>query len=206
MKYLIWDFNGTVINDVDACLDALNAIVAKYLKRPPVTKDEYLHVFTFPVKDYYNKVGFDFKEKSFAEVGKEWVEIYNANHDKYYVNDGVIDLLNEAHQKGYKNILLSASKIEMLKEQVKEIGLYDYFDEILGIDNIYAESKIPIALNFIKDKDPNDCLYLGDSLHDLDVANAMKVKCYLIAQGHQAKDVLVKEHDCVLDSLREVKL
>ena len=47
---------------------------------------------------------------------------------------------------------------------------------------------------------------LGDSLHDLDVANAMGVRCILVANGHQAKDILVKNWDNVVDDIREVKI
>ena len=51
------------------------------------------------------------------------------------------------------------------------------------------------------------CMFIGDSLHDLESAKAMGIKnCVLVARGHQAKDILVKEYDNVVDDIREVKL
>ncbi len=47
---------------------------------------------------------------------------------------------------------------------------------------------------------------IGDTLHDLETAKAMGVECILVANGHQAKDVLLKEYDKVVDDIREVKL
>ena len=82
----------------------------------------------------------------------------------------------------------------------------EYFDELLGIDNIYAGSKVDIALNWIKDKDPAKCIMIGDTLHDLDVAKAMGVDCVLVAKGHQAKEILTENWDKVVDDIREVKL
>ena len=54
MKYVIFDFNGTVLDDVDVCIKAENHTIEHFhLDREPLTKEEYLKIFTFPVKDYY---------------------------------------------------------------------------------------------------------------------------------------------------------
>lgn len=208
MKYLIIDFNGTVLDDVDVGIKAENVCIKKYLNRPPMDKDEYLHKFTFPVKSYYESLGFNWNDGyTYEEVGDLWFENYKKYKNEYKVFDGVVDLLNKSHELGYKNILLSASSLVELKIQLDELKIAEYFDEVLGIDNIYAESKVEIAKNWIKGKDPNDCMFIGDSLHDLDSAKAMGVNnCVLVAKGHQAKDILVKECDNVVDSIKEVKL
>ena len=206
MKYLILDFNGTVINDVDISIAAINFTAKKYLVRDYISKEEYLNVFTFPVKNYYEALGFDFEKLSWEEVGKCWMDQYQIHRNEAKVFDGVKDLLIKAHNLGYKTVVLSASEIELLKSQLKELGIYDYFDVILGIDNIYASSKLPVALNFMKDKNPKDCIFVGDSRHDKEVADAMGVKCYLVAKGHESKERLLKISNNVLDDIKEVEL
>ena len=101
---------------------------------------------------------------------------------------------------------MSASKLDMLKGQLDKLDILDMFDEVLGIDNIYATSKLPIGLEFIKDKDPNECLMIGDTLHDGEVARAMGVECVLVANGHQSKNVLAQSGLMVYDDIREVLL
>lgn len=205
MKYIIFDFNGTVIDDVDICIKAENMTIEHFgLNRKPLTKDEYLHIFTFPVKSYYEAVGFDWTKNSYEEIGKYWFDIYQNSESEYKVHDGVVDILIKNHEEGNKNILLSASHLDQLKRQLKYLNIDKYFDEVLGIDNIYAGSKVDIGLNWIKDKDPKDCLMIGDSLHDLETARAMNVDCILVAKGHQAKDVLTKEYDKVVDDIRSI--
>lgn len=206
MEYVIFDFNGTIVNDVDLSIACMNNSIKKYLNRKPLTIEEYRNIFCFPVKDYYEKVGFDFNKFNWQEVGQHWMDYYVAHQDEQKLHEGVLELLKSNKEKGIKNILLSASKIDLLIKQVKNLGIYDYFDEILGLDDIYATSKIPIALNWIKDKDPNECLFIGDSAHDKQVADQMKVRCILIAKGHESKQRLLKIHDEVLDSMKEVKI
>ena len=207
MKYMIFDFNGTILDDVDVCVKAENLTIDHFgLERGQLTKDEYLHIFTFPVQKYYENVGFDWSKNSYAEVGQYWFDWYRRLRDEYKVFDGVKEVLEDCHKKGMKNILLSASSLVELKKQLEELEIADYFDEVLGIDNIYAGSKVDIALEWIKDKDPKDCLMIGDSLHDLETARAMGVDCVLVAKGHQAKDVLLESYDKVVDDIKEVEL
>ncbi len=207
MKYVIFDFNGTVLDDVDVCLKAENHTIEHFgLKRDPLTRDEYLHIFTFPVKDYYERVGFNWDEFSYEEVGRYWFDWYCALKNEYRLHEGVIELLKENRSKGLKNILLSASSLVELKKQLEELNIAEYFDEVLGLGNIYAGSKEDIALDWIKDKNKDECIMLGDSLHDLEVAKAMGVKCVLIARGHQARDILTANWEEVVDDIREVKI
>ena len=206
MKYIIFDFNGTVVDDIDLSLRAINHTAKKYLNRGPITIEEYKDVFTFPVKKYYERVGFDFNKLNWEEVGQCWMDYYQEHQKEAPVFDGVVELLKENHKKGYKNILLSASRIDLLIKQTKELGIYEYFDEILGIDNIYASSKLPIGLKFMEGKNSKDCVYLGDSKHDLEVAKAMGVRCILVANGHESKERLLKIHDEVCDDIREVHI
>lgn len=204
MKYIIFDFNGTILDDVDVGVKCINELVKKYLSRPYISKEEYLDIFDFPVIDYYRKAGFDFSDISFEIIGSEWMNLYNSYKDDYQLMDGVIDILKANIEKGYKNIILSASKLENLLKQCEELGIRDYFDEILGIDNIYATSKEYIALEWIRDKNSDDCIFIGDTLHDMDVADVMGVKSYLVAKGHQSKEKLLSKCDRVYDSIEEV--
>ena len=51
-QYLIWDFNGTIINDVQTGMDSINAVLPKY-KLPTIKSlNDYQEKFRFPIIDY----------------------------------------------------------------------------------------------------------------------------------------------------------
>lgn len=206
MRYVIFDFNGTILNDVDLAVESLNKTIAKYLTRGPISIEDYKKVFKFPVKKYYEDVGFDFNKLSWEEVGQYWMNDYMNNFNKAYLYDGILDLLKENKEKGIKNICLSATRRDLLNKQLETLNIKDYFDEVLGIDNIYASSKVNVGLDFIKDKDKEECIMIGDTTHDKEVADAMGIKCVLCANGHQPKDTLLSVCDNVIDDIREFKL
>lgn len=207
MKYVIFDFNGTIIDDVDVCIKAENHTIEHFkLDRKPLTKDEYLRLFTFPVKDYYQRVGFDWNVYSYEEVGKYWFDWYCKLKPEYKLHDGVLELLKENKRRGIKNIVLSASSLVELQKQLEELEIAQYFDDVLGIDNIYAGSKVDIGLKWIADKKKEDCIMIGDTLHDLQVAEKMGVDCILVCNGHQAKELLLEKTDKVVDDIRKVQI
>lgn len=206
IKTLILDFNGTLLDDVKVSLDCLNFIVAKYLNRPPLTLNEYLNIFTFPVQDYYAKVGFNFTNISFKEIGNDWYNHYQSKKNEYCLFDDVFSFLKRAKAKNYRLVLLSASHKEDLVQQCIELGIKDYFTEIWGIQNIYAAGKEDLAKEMMKNKIAKECLFIGDTLHDALVAKVVNSPCILVSRGHQAANVLKRSNLPVKKSLGEIIL
>ncbi len=95
--------------------------------------------------------------------------------------------------KSITQTVLSASELNNLLLQIKLLGVEQFFDDIIGISNIYAESKVNIAKKYIADKklDMEKVLLIGDTIHDFDVANALGINCVLIANGHQNREKLL---------------
>lgn len=105
-------------------------------------------------------------------------------------------------------MILSASQQEDLLKQVHLLGIEDYFEEIMGIQNNLAHSKVQRALDWMAQTkvNPEDCLYIGDTDHDAEVAMHMGIQeIVLIAQGHQSYEKLKKDFDKVYPSLLEIE-
>lgn len=203
MKTIVFDFNGTIIDDVDISLKCLNVLRRKYLKLEDLSKDEYRNIFTFPIIDYYRRAGFDFNEYSFETIGQEWVDLYNISVKEIGLAEGVIEFLDKYKNK-YQYIILSASKKEMIIDQLKQYQIQNYFKDVLGIDNIYAHSKLDIALDYFKDKNLNDYCMIGDTLHDDEVASKIGIDIKLVSNGHQSLSVLKKTGSPIYNSIKEI--
>lgn len=60
MKYVVFDFNGTILDDTVVGWMAEKKCMEHFEPdKKPITLEEYKRLFTFPVKDYYTKVGFN---------------------------------------------------------------------------------------------------------------------------------------------------
>ena len=78
MRYThcIWDFNGTILNDMSAGIRAVNELLAK--RNLPLISgiEQYRNIFGFPVKSYYEALGFDFSKEPYDKLAHEWVALY----------------------------------------------------------------------------------------------------------------------------------
>ena len=204
-KHIFFDFNGTIINDIDLCLDLLNQILAKQNKKI-LSMEEYKNVFTFPIRDYYIAAGVDFNIESYESLAKWFIKEYQPASMECGLFEGIVDTFKVLKEKGYKLYILSASERNNLLEQCKNYDIDKYFVDILGIDNIHAASKVNIAIDYMKEYNINgeDVIFIGDTLHDLEVANAMGAHCKLVSCGHQSKEVLSKGNVDILETVNDL--
>ena len=204
-QYVIWDFNGTLLDDVQLCFDLLNKMLSKRGYKT-VSMNKYKEIFRFPVKEYYRLAGFDFNKEPFEVTAVEFIEDYQPMSLKLSLYENTFDVLNKIKEYDIRQLILSASKIENLLEQTKRFGLDTYMDAILGIDTIHATSKVSIAKDWMNKNNinPSDVIFIGDTDHDYEVAKSIGVDCLLIANGHQSKERLLRVTSNVVDEIKDV--
>lgn len=206
IKYIIWDWNGTLFNDVQLGVDIINNLL-KDNNLPQITFDKYRDIFTFPVSDYYQIAGFDFNKTSFEILGKKFMDEYERRKYEMNLFEGAREVLELARSRGIKQSVLSAYKQDTLVEILNHYKISEYFESIIGLDNIYAGSKEHLGIELRKKLSYNEdeILFVGDTLHDADVAKAMNVKCILISKGHQSQKKLLENGNVVLSDISELK-
>lgn len=206
VKHVFLDFNGTLLDDIDLCLELLNWML-KDQNKPLVEKNKYKEIFMFPIKDYYIKAGLDFNVESFESLAHRFMDRYINEYKNCKLFDGIIDTLKYLREKGYKIYILSASKQSILNSQCDYYGLTKYFDNIIGINDIYASSKEKIAIRFIEENNINtdEAIFVGDTLHDEEVARTVGINCYLVKCGHQSEGVLKSAGVKIIDDINSLR-
>ena len=205
IKHIIWDWNGTLLDDRWLCVDSINLSLRKR-NLPEINEQKYLDIFCFPVEKYYQKLGFDFEKEPFTVSGSEFISNYNSRFHEPDLQKGVREILASIHNANVSQSVLSAGKQEYVDDWVQFHGLKDYFINVLGIDNHYASGKKDIGKQWINEMecDPNNVLLIGDTLHDHEVASEMGVHCVLIANGHTSYDRLKNTGEMVFKDLNEL--
>ena len=187
---VIWDFNGTILDDVDTGIRAVNMLLSERGLPSVGSKEAYREVFGFPIKSYYERLGFDFSVESYEELAPKWVALYLELVKEASLYDGVREALSLVRSCGVRQILLSATERTMLCAQLDELSLENEFDEVLGLGNIHAHSKVELAREWVRNAPKGRLLLVGDTVHDLDTARAIGADCLLVCCGHQPYDKL----------------
>jgi len=115
-------------------------------------------------------------------------------------------VLDELDKAGYVQIILSSSSNEMIIPFAEKTGVIGYFDHILGSSDNLVLGKIERAVSFIKENriNPENCVLIGDTLHDFDTAQAIGCFCILIPNGHQSRADLLSTGAAVVDDIKLV--
>ena len=203
---IFWDWNGTLMDDVDFTHSCLNWMLEVYGYPQRYDLQEYREIFGFPIEEYYIRAGFDFARRPYPELAARFMEHYNAGVAACPVTAHAADTLAELSRRGWQQAVLSASRRDYLIEQVSARGLQGFFTELLGLADIYGVSKVQLGTDYLRRTgiDPARCVMIGDTDHDAAVAKAIGAKCVLYTGGHQSRIRLEQASPCVIDDLAQL--
>lgn len=206
-QFIIWDWNGTLLDDVDYCVACMNIVLKKHAIKP-INQSIYKSTFTFPVKDYYSSIGFDFNKIDFEIPAMQFITEYYSGVGRVQLHNNVKETLLYFKTIGKTQFCLSAMEHSNLLKQLDEKDLEVYFDKVSGIDDHYAHSKIDKGESLISSfgkNNKNDFVLIGDTIHDYEVANHLGIDCILIDHGHQNPDRLLAVTNNVISDLNELR-
>ena len=205
-KLLVWDWNGTLLNDMELTYEIENTMLRERGMAQIPSRDFYLSNFGFPIIDYYVKLGYDFNKYPYAELAEEFHRLYSKSYRKCALREHTVETLAAIRSMEIPQTILSASNQKRLIEQTDYYAVSTYFEDLLGLSDDYAHSKIQRAKAFISMRQikPKDVLFIGDTDHDYEVANEIGGNCVLLTGGHQGRNVLARCNVPVFDTLYEV--
>ncbi|NLZ37582.1 MAG: HAD hydrolase-like protein [Clostridiales bacterium] len=186
-KQIIWDFNGTIYDDVGIGIESVNTLLAKRGLKTIDSLEEYKRIFRFPVKEYYKDLGFDLEKEGYENIAHEWMAEYLKNEEHAGLFEGIEALLLDIKLKGIRQYLISTTEIKMLLNQLKRLNIHEMFDEIIGTGDIYAHSKLQAAISWSEGRCLKDTLLIGDTYHDYETAEALGVSFAAVLYGHGAE-------------------
>ena len=204
MKHLIWDWNGTLIDDIDVACACVNDILRAH-GQPPIDKTQYHAYMEMPIRRFYANL-FDLAEVPFSRIAEDFNRFYAVRVRGASLARGAIGALERFAAAGWSQRIVSSASSADIRRDLARLGVGDYFAEIVGSDNLFAEGKIAYAKRHFAEQQivGADALVVGDTLHDAELAAAVGARCVLVAGGHQSARDLAAAGVPVLASLEEL--
>ena len=198
-RHLIWDWNGTLLDDVDAVVEVIGEILTSQ-GMARVNREQYRAIFGFPIINYYRRLGFDFEKVPFETLSTAFVDGYRSRVLEIPLHAGAKELLAALQAEGFQQSVLSAAKEDDLRMHLELHGITSHFDHIYGLNDHHAVSKVQRGRELIADTgiDVKSTLLIGDTDHDLEVGRELGVEVLLLGDGHQTYERLSAVHGRVL--------
>lgn len=203
---VVWDWNGTIVDDVNASLLSVNDMLIKR-NLPTITIQQYHQYLDTPIYKFYEHI-FDLSKITFDVIQSEFNSGYNKHISDNPLNNGAIAVMKMLKQSNIKQVIVSSSNQEIVQKGAEKLGVAEYMDYISGSSDNFVGSKVERAIGVISKITTNysNVVVIGDTLHDCQLANEIGADCILLSTGHQSKADLQTTGKPVIDSLNELFL
>lgn len=179
IKAIVWDLDGTLIHFK---IDYLRArrISIKILKKYGIPK----HLLTVKSsilenieysRKFFKKKGYPEEKikKIIAEVDNEIIKIEHEAAINATIIDGIDKVLDFARIKNLKQAIFTFNTKKNAEMSLKKVNILQYFNVIVGRDNITNLKPHPDHLIYICKElnvKPNEILVIGDTNRDIEAA------------------------------------
>lgn len=203
-RHIVWDWNGTLLDDVQASVNAINVLLAER-RLPPTDPLRYRELFGFPVRNYYLALGFELAREDWDALARRYHDLYLADTTIRLWPEAV-PVLRACHAAGIGFSILSAAEQGILEGMLAKAGVTAWFTHVHGVTNLSGHSKTDAGQRLMRrlaHVAPH-ILLVGDTLHDHEVARSLGCDCVLLAHGHQSRERLQAAGCPVLNGLSEL--
>jgi phosphoglycolate phosphatase-like HAD superfamily hydrolase len=206
--HVVWDWNGTLLDDLPVVVGAVNVLLEQRDLRP-ITADDYTRQYTRPVRTFYERLfGRDVDDAEWAEVD----DVFHAAYADTVAVDaklmaGARDVLRGIDESHRTQSLLSMYRHTDLLPLLDHFGLDDHFEVVQGLVGEGGGRKLPhlerhlAEMVHLHGDDPSRVLVIGDAIDDALAAQHLGARAVLLASGSHPRAELEATGAPVVDTL-----
>ncbi|MGE7999476.1 HAD hydrolase-like protein [Lysinibacillus sp. NPDC093190] len=189
MKYIIFDFDGTLADSTAVFASAWNTLALKYkFKGIELKEIEALKKLSIAERSKL----FDFPMYKLPMILPQFYRLYRQSLNDVHLYDGIKEVLMDIDKRGYKILIISSNSQENILEFLKMNGI-QCISNVLCSNRIFGKDKV--MKKFLKDSNitPSEVLYIGDEQRDIVACKKVGVPIIWVSWGYDAIEVVQQE-------------
>jgi phosphoglycolate phosphatase len=206
-KLLVFDWDGTLIDSIEQIVSSLQ-IASHSVCGETVTEDSARGVIGLGLTEAIEKLHPELDATSVEQVAAAYKQHYlYENPIQAQLFDGVTDMLDELISIGYQLAIATGKSRIGLDRALQEHSMQSYFVTTKCAGENLSKPHPEMLLNILHELDasPEQTLMIGDSEHDLMMANNAQVDSVAVSHGVQEADVLMAHRPLVcLDKITDL--
>ncbi|MFD5033748.1 HAD family hydrolase [Streptomyces sp. NPDC058220] len=207
--HLVWDWNGTILDDIQAVFGATNASFAE-IGIEPITLERYRELYCIPIPVFYERlIGRVPSDAEWAVMDESFHRHYTERRVACGLTEGVKELLAQWQLAGRSQSLLSMYGHEQLVPVVRGYGIESHFIRVDGRTGPSGGSKALhmerhlAALAQAGAISAEHTVVIGDAVDDAVAAAHVGARAVLYTGGSHSRAALEAVGVPVVDSLAE---
>lgn len=185
IRAICWDWNGTLLDDVEICLQVMNRVLGAHGRAPFPDVSAYRAAFRFPIREFYADAGLG--GDVFLAAAEQYLGLLEGRTGEAALHADAERTLAVLTDQGVTQVLASATRTDLLMRQLEPHGLAPRFDRILSITDQYHPSKHDVVAGWLHASGfgPDEVLMVGDTNHDREISADLGTRFVHFDRGHQ---------------------
>jgi phosphoglycolate phosphatase len=190
-KVIIFDFDGTIADTVDALVSIANGLAQKF-GYIPITQEELALLRNLSSREIIKYSGISILKIPFL-VKKVKSELKSKIKELKPIS-GIKEALVVLNNNGYKLGIITSNSQENVTDFLKVNDLDNLFDFVYSGVTIFG--KTTIINNVLKQKQikPQEVIYVGDETRDIEASKKANIKVIAVTWGFNSQEVLAKQN------------
>ncbi|EPH39280.1 HAD family hydrolase [Streptomyces aurantiacus] len=204
--HIVWDWNGTLLHDIDAVIEATNASFLE-IGLEQITLERYRELYCVPVPLFYERLmGRLPTEDEWLVMDAVFHKHYGARVDACGLAEGAAELLALRQAEGRTQSLLSLAPHDHLVPLVRRHGIAERFVRIDGRTDASHAGKAERMVRHLAELAGvavEQVVVIGDAVDDARAAAHVGARAVLYTGGSHSRASLEAAGVPVVDSLGE---
>lgn len=183
-RNFIFDWSGTLVDDLGPVIDSTNKVFSYYGKNT-FSRDEFCSEFCLPFENFYKKF---LPEVPMSDLEELYAKYFSETKERVFLLPGCIEILKKCKNHNIGIYLLSSIKKQHFEIQANELHLNEFFN------NVYTEAldKREWINRVLNDNslEVSETIFIGDMKHDIDTANFAGIFSVGVLTGYNSKEML----------------
>jgi len=190
-KVIIFDFDGTIADTVDALLCIANRL-AKEFGYIPVTHDELLLIKNLTAREIINYSGISLFKIPFLvkRVKSELKSKISELHPIEGIQECLIEFKRQEHRLG----IITSNSEENVRSFLQRHDLDHLFEFIYSGVTIFGKATVINQILRQKQLKPQTVIYVGDETRDIEASKKANIRVIAVTWGFNSSEALARQN------------
>ncbi|KGR77255.1 HAD hydrolase-like protein [Ureibacillus manganicus] len=190
MKYIIFDFDGTLADSTDVFIKAWNLFAPKY-RYDPIDIEDVIATKHMSLSQRARE--YHFPMHKLPLIMPKVYRYFKENVKDVKLFEGIKEMLNGLAAEGYQIVVLSSNAKENIELLLKQEGVVSV-SEVLTSSRIFGKDTVLKKFMRQNQVTPDQILYVGDELRDIQACNKVNIPFMWVSWGIDGFDLVEKEN------------
>lgn len=185
IKYIAFDFDGTLVDSKEVFLDIFNQIAEKRgFQKLNAGNIEYLRTLSITERCNFLKV--PLYKVPFIAI--EFLKDYKKSIDRLVLIDGIREVLEQLHNQGLELVIISSNSEKNIRTFLDLQGI-NCIRQIFCSSNIFGKESL--IRKFLKSSGLNasEVIYIGDEVRDIEACRKAGIPIIWVNWGYDLREI-----------------